>query len=130
MNLKILNFEKKTSKEGNLFVYEKLSFPEFSFKRLFSVKSKKNSIRGNHAHKKCTQIIICINGACEVATFNGKKKEIFLLNKPEIGLLIPPMIWSTQKYLEQNTIINVLCNELYDTKDYIHNLDEFKSMIF
>ena len=39
------------------------------------------------------------------------------------------MVWSSQKYLEQNTIINVLCNELYDAKDYIHDLDEFRSMV-
>ena len=77
MNVKILNFGKKISKEGILYVYENLPLPEFSLKRLFCIKSKKNSIRGNHAHKKCTQIIICINGACEVETYNGKKKKFF-----------------------------------------------------
>ena len=111
-----------------LYVYEKIPLAEFSLKRLFSIKSKKNSIRGNHAHKKCTQIIICINGACEVETNNGRKKKSFFLNNPELGLLIPPMVWSTQKYLERNTILNVLCNQYYDSEDYIHDYEDFKSM--
>ena len=58
-----------------------------------------------------------------------REKKIFFLNNPELGLLIPPNeVWSTQKYLERNTILNVLCNQYYDSEDYIHDCEDFKSM--
>ena len=61
-----------------LYVYEKIPLAEFSLKRCCSVLNpRKNSIRGNHAHKKCTQIIICINGACEVETNNEERRKVF-----------------------------------------------------
>ena len=57
-----------------------------------------------------------------------ERRKVFFLNNPELGLLIPPMVWSTQKYLERNTILNVLCNQYYDSEDYIHDYEDFKSM--
>ena len=61
-----------------LYVYEKIPLAEFSLKKGCSVMENPRKIvfeGGNRRHKKCTQIIICINGACEVETNNGRKRE-------------------------------------------------------
>ncbi|EMY76157.1 WxcM-like domain protein [Leptospira weilii serovar Ranarum str. ICFT] len=41
------------------------------------------------------------------------------------GLLIPPGIWSTQQYLNINSVLLVLCDRGYEAEDYIRNYDKF-----
>ena len=52
--------------------------------------------------------------------------EIYVLDKPNLGLLIAPGIWTEQKYIENNTILTVLCDRPYDEEDYVRNYDDFK----
>ena len=35
------------------------------------------------------------------------------------------MIWATQKYKSNNTILLVLCDQEYSEKDYIRDYEEF-----
>jgi len=39
--------------------------------------------------------------------------------------LIPPTIWAEQTYLQENTIVLVLCDQFYDEADYIRDYDAF-----
>ena len=50
-------------------------FP-IDFKRIFFIYGKKNKIRGNHAHKKCSQVFIPILGKLilNIKTPNNEKK--------------------------------------------------------
>ena len=50
----------------------------FKLKRFFIVNGKKNSLRGKHAHKQCTQIIYQINGETEIEILNKNKYKYFL----------------------------------------------------
>ena len=97
----------------------------FSFKRVFNIKADKGNVRGNHAHRYCTQLLICSYGEVKVACFNSITTEVYVLNKPNLGLLIKPGIWAEQKYIENNSILTVLCDRPYEESDYIHNYDEF-----
>ena len=111
---------------GNLIVIEGESkFLPFSIARIFNVIAKKGSIRGEHAHKNCSQFFICTNGAVEITCDDASNKEAFVLDCPNYGLFVPPGIWAEQKYLEENTVITVMCDESYDKDDYINNYEEF-----
>lgn len=102
----------------------------FDVKRVFYVDSKiKNEIRGNHCHKKCWQFLISLSGTIEVECDDGKKSRTYLLESNNLGLLIPPLIWSNQIYKDMNNILLVFASHEYDPKDYIHDYDEFKKYL-
>ena len=65
---------------------------------LGSLNAKKNAIRGKHAHKKISQIIICLSGEVEIICDDGLKKKKFILNKKNQCLIVPKLIWSILKY--------------------------------
>lgn len=94
-------------------------------KRIFFINAGKNIIRGNHAHKECSQFLVCNLGAIEVECFDGSETKIFLLDRPNLGLLIPPSIWAKQHYLLSHNILSVVCDQFFNENDYIRNIDDF-----
>ena len=99
----------------------------FKFKRFFIVTGKKNSLRGKHAHKKCTQIIYQIDGESEISIFNrNRRKYKFNLKSNQNKMLrIPPLHWVTYRFKKQNNSIIVLCDAEYSEKEYIRNFNYF-----
>lgn len=84
-------------------------------------------IRGVHSHKRCHQILVAASGSFDVELNDGINKRIFTLNRPSLGLHIPPGIWATQKNYSSGTICLVLTSQVYDEKnDYIRDYSEFK----
>jgi len=131
MNLvKLIELPYFDDDSGGLVVMESQSnnIP-FEIKRVFNVSSPKNSIRGKHAHRECTQLLVCNNGSVEVVCDNGIEVCQYTLDKPSLGLLISPGIWTQQKYIEENTILTVLCNQTYFESDYIREYKEFLEFV-
>jgi len=102
--------------------------PHFPFKieRVFIVRGKRGSVRGEHAHKTCSQFLTCSHGSISVECTDGLDVVNFILDSPDLGLLIPPGIWAKQIYLKQNSILTVLCDKIYDPLDYIRNYSDYK----
>ena len=76
--IKLIRFSVKTDDRGKLSYFETGTNISMSIKRVFSVLVPYGKKRGNHAHKKCTQIIICIQGKIKIFVTNGlKKKKLF-----------------------------------------------------
>ena len=125
--VKLIEFSLFEEDNGNLAVFEENydSIP-FSIKRIFNVRSQKNSIRGMHAHRLCSQLLVCSRGSIQVTCDNSVTKEIYILDKPNYGLLIPPGIWAEQKYLLSNSSMTVICDRLYEEQDYIRDYEDFK----
>ena len=123
--VKLIELPYHKENNGDLVVVEKEIIP-FSIKRVFNVRQQKGDMRGRHAHRHCSQLLICTNGAVEVKCDDIRTTEIYVLDKPNFGLLIPPGIWADQKYIEDNTILTVLCDRPFEEADYIRNYDDFK----
>ena len=123
--VKLIELPYHKENNGDLVVVEGEIIP-FSIKRVFNVRQQKGDIRGRHAHRHCSQLLICTNGAVEVKCDNSSTTEIYVLDKPNIGLFIAPGIWADQKYLENNTILTVLCDRPFEEADYLRNYDDFK----
>ena len=126
-SVELIEFPIFEEDNGELSVFEQNndSIP-FLIKRIFNVRSEKNSIRGKHAHRLCSQLLICSNGSIEVICDDSFDKKVFLLDKPNLGLLVPPGIWAEQKYLQHNSSMTVVCDRLYEPKDYISDYHQFK----
>jgi len=125
-NIKKLKVPLIKEKNGNLAFVEFRKEKKFNIKRVFFVTTGKSSIRGKHAHKKISQIIICLAGKIEIECDDGINKKKFVLNKITEGLVIPNMIWSVLNYKSKNSTIAVLCDGYFDEKEYIRNYDKFK----
>lgn len=122
--IKIFKLE-KNKKSPNLFIAELKKNFGFICNRFFFIVGKKNEVRGNHAHKKQSQFMVCLNGACRLDFDNGIKKKKIILDNNLIGIKVSPGIWGVQKYLKTNTILLVFSNGTYDEKDYIRNYKNF-----
>ena len=97
----------------------------FSIMRIFNVRANIDNIRGRHAHRHCTQFLICVNGAIEVQCDDSIETRKYVLDKANYGLLIPPRIWAEQKYIKENTVLTVLCDRPFEESDYIRDYKEF-----
>jgi len=115
---------------GSLSVGEFERSVPFSPKRYFLVFDVPNrEIRGEHAHHTCHQFLICIKGSCSAVADDGKNRQEFLLNKPNIGLYIPPMVWGTQYKYSNDAVLLVFASDYYDSKDYIRDYSEFMALV-
>jgi UDP-2-acetamido-3-amino-2,3-dideoxy-glucuronate N-acetyltransferase len=81
--------------------------------------------RGAHAHHRCEQFLVCLNGSVRAIVDDGTNREEYVLDRPDQGLYMPPMIWGTQYRYSSDAVLLVLASHRYDNSDYIRNYDEF-----
>jgi hypothetical protein len=110
---------------GDLVVMEGMINVPFAISRVFVVRAPDGGIRGQHAHRTCTQFLTCPREVIEVVCDDGERQVTFKLNHPNTGLLVPPGIWSQQTYLGRGAALTVLCDRHYEAADYIREYDEF-----
>jgi UDP-2-acetamido-3-amino-2,3-dideoxy-glucuronate N-acetyltransferase len=104
--------------------YQKsLPFVPHRYFLVFDVSSRE--IRGEHAHRHCHQFLVCIRGSCSVMVDDGEKRAEILLNRPNLGLYTPPMIWAAQYRYSADAILMVLASDAYNADDYIRDYDLF-----
>jgi len=111
---------------GNLSVRQVGSGLPFLPQRYFVVVDvPSKEVRGEHAHRKCKQLLICLHGSVSVVVDDTKNRQEFVLDSPELGLYIPPMIWGIQYKYSSDAALLVLASERYDASDYIRDYDVF-----
>ena len=115
---------------GNLSVGEFERTVPFVPKRYFLVLDVPNrEIRGEHAHHKCHQFLVCVKGSCSAVADDGKSRQEFLLDRPNLGLYIPPRIWGTQYKYSSDAVLLVFASEYYDANDYIREYGHFIELV-
>ena len=85
--------------------------------------------RGAHAHKECHQFLVAASGSFEVILDDGKIKRQILLNKPDLGLHIPPGIWASEINFSSGSICLVITSHDYNENDYIRDYNEYLKLI-
>lgn len=111
---------------GYLTAVDRQNLP-FPVKRVFwTYFTPERIIRGKHAHKRTTVIVFALTGKIIITTETIRGiKQTFVLDKPNVGLLIPPMIWHTQRY-SHTAIQLVLASRPFDEKEYVRNYKDFQ----
>lgn len=110
---------------GNLGIIQS-GFLPFEFKRvyyLFDVPS--SAFRGGHSHIDQQEVLIALSGSFEVTVNDGSEKKHFLLNKPNVGLLIPTGIWRELENFSSGAVCLVFASDDFLEEDYIRDFDEF-----
>ena len=93
-------------------------------RRAFAVFATRASRRGEHAHRRCTQFMVCLEGRVSIGLDDGRRRKKIVLAGPARGLLVPPGIWAEQDYAPRSTLL-VLCDRPYEAGDYLRDYDAF-----
>ena len=102
----------------------------FSVKRIFIINGKKNKIRADHAHLKCSQYLVVIKGSVNVIYENKKGKyEKKLSSNNKNTLLLKPKTWCRVKFINKDSMLLVFCDREYEFDDYIEYYKEFLKII-
>lgn len=102
----------------------------FTPKRFFIVYGvPSREVRGEHAHLKCHQFLVCLHGSCSVVADDGHRKVEIPLAAPNLGLYLPPMTWGIQYKYSPDAMLLVFASDYYDPSDYIRDYSDFTQLI-
>lgn len=122
----VIELPKIENRSGNLTSIQNSIEIPFDIKRIFylyDIPGGKD--RGAHAHLKCHQFLVAGSGNFDVLLDDGKSKKLVQLNKPYIGLYIPPGIWASEINFSSGSICLVLASHKFEESDYIRDYKEF-----
>lgn len=114
---------------GSLVVGEFPSELPFIPSRVFTVFGvTSRELRGEHAHHKLEELLVCVHGECAIAVDDGSERGEIMLDRPDVALHLPPYVWSTQYRYSPDGVLLVLASIGYDPAGYIRDYDEFQSL--
>lgn len=119
-----------TDIRGNLTVGEFEREVPFVPKRYFLVFDVPTAeTRGEHAHRKLEEFVICLRGSCHVVVDDGKTREEFVLDSPSKGLYLPPRVWRILYRFTPEAVMLAFASHPYDPTDYIRDYNDFLSLV-
>jgi hypothetical protein len=125
----LLQLPKIENRAGNITpIHNNIEIP-FEVKRVFYLYDiPGGESRGAHAHKECHQFLVAASGSFEILLDDGKSKRTVFLNRPYMGLHIPPGIWASELNFSSGSICLVLASHTYNEKDYVRDYNEFLNL--
>lgn len=130
MEIKTYNFPPHGDDRGQLVAIEAMKDLPFEVKRVYYIYDTLPGVRrGFHAHKCLQQILLCVNGSCNIHLDDGSNTAEVTLNKPNVGLYISNDMWREMYDFTPGSVLLVLASEYYDEEDYIRNYDDFIKLV-
>jgi len=115
---------------GDLTVGEferELPFVPKRYFAVFNVPTRE--VRGESAHKECHQFFVCLRGSCRIHLDDGVRRGAFTLDRPNVGIYVPPRIWTSQFRHSPDVLLAVFASHHYDPDDYIRDYEAFLAFI-
>lgn len=123
---KTIFFSEMGDERGNLVVIEGHQDIPFEIKRVFYMYgSDPNIVRGQHANRRSSFVLINVSGTSKVRITDGTDELIVVLDKPRMGVYIPPMYWKDMYDFSPDSVLLVLSDEHYDGNEYIRDYAKF-----
>ncbi len=124
-HVKSIELPRYARDDGEVVVAECAGQVPFMIARLFTVTAPEGARRGQHAHRRCSQLMLCVHGAFDIECADGIEQRTFSLDRRNTALLVPPTIWSTVIARKNDSVLAVLCDRLYEEHDYIRDQSQF-----
>jgi hypothetical protein len=125
----ILSLPRIKNVAGNITPMHNSKDLPFDIKRIFYLYDVPGGeSRGAHAHYECHQFIIAASGSFEVLLDDGKNQTVLQLNRPYLGLHVPPLIWASEINFSSGSICLVLASHAYNEKDYIRDYNTYMNL--
>jgi hypothetical protein len=117
------------AKRGNLGVLDQIELIPFTVSRLFfHYNISAGSLRGQHAHKVCRQLLIPVQGFCDIELQNQYGVITFKFQEGQFGILIPPLTWVQMSGFSEDFVALTLADQHYEPSDYIYNFRELEGI--
>ncbi len=101
----------------------------FTPRRVFFVHGvPSKEVRGEHAHRRCEQFLVCITGSVSCIVDDGTTRHEYVLDDPSMGLHMPAMTWGTQYDYSADAVLAVFASRPYEDSDYIRDYEEFRAL--
>ena len=119
----LIEFPERGDERGHLVIAESVKNIPFDIKRIFYIYgSDKDVVRGQHANRVSQFMLINVAGTSKVRIDYGDGKiEVFNLDRPNIGLFIPRMVWKDMYDFSHDSVLLCLTDTLYDPSEYIRD---------
>lgn len=128
--VELIQLKKVTDLRGDLLAVELSKDIPFKTARMFTVMNvPSHHIRGEHAHKECHQLLVCLQGSVTVAADNGRERAEWVLDRPDVGLHILPYTWAAQYRYSPDAVLAVFASHPYDADDYIRDYEEYRALV-
>lgn len=116
----------KGDERGSLIALEAERNVPFPIARVYYIfGTQPGAERGFHAHRDLYQLAVCVRGSCAIKLDDGRNRQEFRLDRPDLGLQIGPLIWREMREFSEDAVLMVLASAPYDEADYIRDYDEF-----
>lgn len=129
-SFRLITLTSFTDDRGTLSVAQWPEDLPFKVERFFTVRDVPNSSpRGQHAHRECHQLLVCLAGSVKAMVDDGFTREVFTLTQDSSSLYMPPMTWGTQFDYSSDAVLLVLASHPYDPLDYVHDFGVFTALV-
>lgn len=115
---------------GSLCVIEGGRDTDFPIARVYYIFGTQPGVaRGFHAHRALRQLAVCVRGSCMMILDDGRERQSVMLDRPDRGLKIGPMIWREMHEFSEDAVLMVLADRHHDEADYIRDYDAFLAQV-
>jgi dTDP-4-dehydrorhamnose 3,5-epimerase-like enzyme len=122
----LITLPERTDMRGSLTFAQQSDHIPFAVKRFFAIYGLTEGVsRGGHAHRLQHQFLIMLAGKTVVTVDNGATRTPVTLDRPNLALYAPPMLWLELEGFSKGAVCMVLVSDLYAEADYIRERDEF-----
>jgi hypothetical protein len=126
MKCRKINLAEISDERGQLMVAEEGAHIPFPVKRIFAISSvPAGQKRGGHAHREQQQMLIMLEGGCDILIDEGSGARYEKLGAPTLGLYVPPQVWIELTLFQPGSICLVLASGRFEESDYIRDYHEF-----
>ncbi|MFN3997696.1 sugar 3,4-ketoisomerase [Algoriphagus sp.] len=114
---------------GSVHFWENIQlFPQGILRCFWISGVKEGESRGNHAHKRESQVLIAIAGKLEVKVSGvDGSKRVFVLDKPNRGLFVPIFNW-IEIYFSSDAVLLGLGDQYFSEDEYIRDKSDFENL--
>jgi hypothetical protein len=85
--------------------------------------------RARHAHREQHELLVAVHGRFVVHCDEGEVQTVYELDSPDLGLLLPPMVFHHLDDFSAGSICLVLASGPYDAAEYVYEYDEFRRLM-
>ncbi len=127
MNVKFMEFPRHTDEYGSLVPIEASDNVPFEIKRVYYIYGVDEGVRrGFHSHTDLKQVLICVSGQVTILVKTPWEEQEILLDDPQKGLYIGPMIWREMFDFSGDAVLLVLASDHYKVEDYIRDYNQYE----
>jgi dTDP-4-dehydrorhamnose 3,5-epimerase len=115
---------------GSLVALETDGVVPFEIRRIYYIfGTLPHVVRGEHAHRTLSQMLICVKGACTIDTETSTGEQAtHVMASPTEALLIEGLVWREMRDFTDDAVLLVLADQRYDEGDYVRDYAIFKRL--